>query len=132
MREMFKDFWKWHKKKEQINNIAEAPLFHEREIWFCHLGNNVGTEEDGSGKDFLRPILILRKYNKDALTVVPLTRRRKDTEHYYSFETSDGKSTAILSQTRLVDARRLSYLVSTINKEDFQALKEKLRVLLKL
>jgi len=129
---MFKDFWKWHKKKEKINKIPEPPFFHEREIWSCHLGNNVGTEQDGSGEDFLRPVLILRKFNKDALTVIPLTRKEKNTEHYYFFETSDGKSTAILSQTRLIDARRLSYLISTISKDDFKALKEKLRALLKL
>lgn len=129
---MFKDFWKWHKKKEKINEIVEPPFFHEGEIWSCYLGNNVGTEQDGSGDDFLRPVLIFRKFNRNALLIIPLTRREKETQHYYSFKTSAGKSTAILSQIRLIDARRLSYLVSRINKKDFTALKEKLRVLLKL
>lgn len=129
---MKKDFKDWHKKKEQINDMVEPPFFHEGEIWFCHLGTNVGTEQDGSGEDFLRPILILRKFNKDALLAIPLTRKAKYTEHYFSFETQDGKSTAILSQIRLIDARRLSYIVANINKEDFSGLKEKLRALLKL
>ena len=129
---MKKYFWDWHKKKEQINEMIQPPFFHEGEIWFCYLGTNIGTEQDGSGEDFLRPILILRKFNRDALIVVPLTRKEKKTEHYFSFETSDGKSTAILSQIRLVDARRLSYLISSINKKDFKILKEKLRTLLKL
>jgi len=36
-----KDFKKWHNKKEQIDDIAKRPFFHEREVWFCHLGANI-------------------------------------------------------------------------------------------
>jgi len=50
---MFKDFWNWHKKKEKLNEITILPFFHEGEIWFCHLGSNVGTEQDGTGEDFI-------------------------------------------------------------------------------
>ena len=57
---MKKDFRRWHDKKEIINRIPKLPFFHEREIWFCHLGVNVGFEEDGRGEDFLRPVVVVR------------------------------------------------------------------------
>lgn len=62
---MSKNFQKWHDKKSQIDDIKERPFFHEREVWFCHLGANIGFEQDGKGEDFLRPILVVRKFNNE-------------------------------------------------------------------
>ncbi|MEK9174552.1 MAG: hypothetical protein AAB725_01115 [Patescibacteria group bacterium] len=57
---MKKDFQKWHSKKSWINDIDKPPFFHEREIWFCYLGANVGFEQDGTGEDFLETIKKLK------------------------------------------------------------------------
>jgi len=62
---MEKNYKNWHKKKTKINNEKERPYFHEREIWFCNLGLNIGFEQDGVGEDFLRPIIIIRKFNNE-------------------------------------------------------------------
>lgn len=127
---MKKDFIKWHNKKEQINNIKERPFFHEREIWYCYLGVNVGFEQDGSGKDFLRPIIIIRKFNNDIFWAVPLTRTKKINKYYFNFIFNKTNSTAILSQIKLIDAQRLSYLVGDMKESDFLVLKQKLKDLL--
>ena len=52
-------------------------LFHEREVWWCSLGANIGFEQDGGGEDFERPVVILKKFNLDACLIVPLTARPK-------------------------------------------------------
>lgn len=128
---MNKNYRDWHNKKTGINDITVRPGFHEREIWFCHLGSNIGFEQDGTGEDFLRPILILRKFNNEIFWGIPLTNTKKDTEHYYPFSFKEGKtSTAILSQIRLIDAKRLSYKIGDISETDFGLLKEKLKALL--
>ncbi len=128
---MKKDFQKWHTKKSDIDGIEKRPFFHEREIWFCHLGVNVGFEQDGTGEDFLRPVIIIRKFNNEIFWAVPLTKREKKTEHYFTFYFSGrGKNTAILSQIRLIDSRRLDYKIGEISKGDFQILKNKLKALL--
>ena len=54
-----KDFSEWHKIKAIIHHDKERPHFHEREIWFCSLGGNVGFEQDGRGETFLRPVIVL-------------------------------------------------------------------------
>src|SRR6266566_1019469 len=46
---MPKDFAKWHTRKSEIDQREPRVFFHEREIWFCHLGANVGFEQDGKG-----------------------------------------------------------------------------------
>ena len=49
---MKKDFGKWHKKKTKVNEAEGTALFHEREIWWCSLGANIGHEKDGKNKKF--------------------------------------------------------------------------------
>lgn len=130
-----KNFKKWHHKKAQVDGIAKRPFFHEREVWFCHVGANVGFEQDGGGKDFLRPIVIIKKFNNEVLWALPLTKsdkklNKKIEKYYYAFSFIKGvKSRAILSQVRLIDARRLSYKISEISEADFKSLIEKLKAL---
>jgi len=54
-----KDYIKWHKVKTNINDLEKRAFFHEREIWFCYLGANIGFEQNGTGGDYLRPVLII-------------------------------------------------------------------------
>lgn len=133
---MKKDFKKWHSRKELINKIEPRPFFHEREIWFCYLGVNVGYEQDGSGDDFLRPVLIVRKFNNEIFWGIPLTKSRKKIStgverYYYQFSFVHGiKSIAILSQIRLFDARRLSRHIGSLSEKEFNELTKKLKALL--
>jgi mRNA interferase MazF len=127
-----KDFKKWHRQKQEIHDEHPYVYFQEREVWFCTLGANVGYEQDGSGKEFLRPVVVVKKFNNEILFTVPLTKGKKKERSYY-FTFSFRKkiiSTAILSQMRLIDAKRLRYKVGTISKENFKRLKAKIRRLL--
>ena len=128
---MKKDFQKWHNKKAQIEDIEKRPFFHEREIWFCHLGANVGFEQDGAGDDFQRPIVIIRKFNNEVCWIVPLSKTEKRSKYYFAFRFDDATtSVAILSQIRLLDARRLSRKIGEINKNEFAQLINKIKALL--
>lgn len=133
---MKKDYQKWHNKKSHINDIEKRPFLHEREIWFCHLGANVGFEQDGTGEDFLRPVVIVRKFNNEIFWGVPLTKSKQETnkkseKYYFDFSfMADVKSVAILSQIRLIDARRLSRHIGGMSVGDFTKLTEKLKALL--
>ncbi len=128
---MIKDFQKWHNKKSQIDIIEKRPFFHEREIWYCYLGLNVGFEQDGSGSDFIRPILIIRKFNNEVFWGLPLTMTLKTTKYYFPFVFEKNiNSVAILSQIRLIDGRRLGYKIGEMSEEDFARLKDKFKALL--
>ena len=60
----FKDFEEWNKIKKEIELSDYIPYFDIGEIWWCALGVNIGVEVDGKGNDYLRPVLILKKYNQ--------------------------------------------------------------------
>ena len=58
------------------------------------------------------------------------TNKRAE-KYYFSFSFIDNiKSVAILSQIRLIDARRLSYLAGEVSQDDFKVLIAKLKALL--
>lgn len=130
---MRKDFTKWHKMKTDVNDLKNRVFFHEREIWFCSVGLNVGFEQDGVGEDFLRPVLIVRKFNNEIFWGIPLTKsdKPKDSRYYYSFSFIENiTSLAILSQIRLIDAKRLARQIGTMKEGDFEKIKQKLKALL--
>lgn len=126
-----KDYSEWHQLKTNIHNDKVRPKFHEREIWFASLGANIGFEQDGRGDDYLRPVIVIRKFNNAVCLVVPLTKSQKEGIHYFSFSyESNVISTAILSQIRLLDSKRFNYKSGYISEFDFAVLKEKLKRLI--
>jgi mRNA interferase MazF len=74
-----KDFRGWCEKKEILHGKDEdlVPYFNERELWWCALGVNIGFEQDGKNEHFERPVLVLRKFNKHLLLVLPQTSKAK-------------------------------------------------------
>ena len=129
---MEKDFQKWHEIKSRIHNTDTIrPFFHEREIWWCSLGANVGFEQDGRGNNFLRPIIIFKKFNNEIFWAIPLTHAQKKAKYYFEFIfAGSNSSVAILSQIRLVDAHRLSHKMGDISEKDFKDLTKKFKTLL--
>ena len=128
---MKKDFKKWHNKKSTVDEVKARPFFHEREIWYCTLGINVGFEQDGGGKDFLRPVVIFRKFNNEIFWAIPLTHTQKETKYYFKFNfQSNLSSRAILAQIRIIDARRLDHKIGDISMVDFEKLIKKFKDLL--
>lgn len=123
---MKKDFKKWHTRKELLHEEEKRAFFNEREVWFCSLGANVGSEQDGVGERFLRPVVILKKFNSEIFWGVPTTRNNKKGDFYlrFSFQKNDF-TTAILSQVRLIDAKRLSHPIGMIRRRDFKELKKR-------
>ena len=124
-------FRKWTAIKSRLNDIPKPPFFSEREVWFCYLGANIGSEENGTGMQFLRPVIIVKKFNRELFWGIPLTRTQKDGDYYFCF-LFDGleNSFAMLSQIRVMDSRRLSYKAGFMAIHDFGDLSQKLKTLL--
>ncbi|MBI2454104.1 MAG: type II toxin-antitoxin system PemK/MazF family toxin [Parcubacteria group bacterium] len=122
---MKKDFKKWHKVKQYIHNAGGRLFYHEREIWWCSIGSNVGFEQDGKGENFSRPVLIIKGFSKEVFLCIPLTTKLKEGKYYHEVNLKDGiKRKVILSQIRLVDAKRLVDKVAVLDTEQFNKIKQ--------
>ena len=124
---MEKNFQKWHSKKKYIHENKGIPYFYEREIWWCSIGLNVGYEQDGKNENFERPVLVLKKFNKYILWIVPLTSKLKSGKYYYHFKFGKENSVAILSQLRLISSQRLLRKIGMISENDFAKIKQTIR-----
>ncbi|KKW10937.1 MAG: 2,4-dihydroxyhept-2-ene-1,7-dioic acid aldolase [Parcubacteria group bacterium GW2011_GWA2_49_9] len=105
---MKKDFDAWNNNKKRIHADNENKLYHEREVWWCALGVNIGFEQDGTGIESDRPVLILKGFSSQVCLVVPLTTSKKKNPYHVSLGTIEDKiAFAIISQIRLIDTKRL-------------------------
>ena len=117
---MSKDFDAWNGQKKKVHDRDERILFHEREIWWCSLGLNVGVETDGKNDNFERPVLIVKKFNQDMVWVVPITSRKGPVKYYYPIKYGDKNRWVILSQLKTVSSKRLIRKIEALPESDFE------------
>ncbi len=128
-----KKFNEWNEVKQHLDSKEFKLNFKEREIYWASIGENIGFEQNGKGKDFSRPLLIVKKLNKQLFLGVPLSTTIREGSYYYNFSfLEDEKSSDLLVQAKVYDLKRIDRKIGMINKNDFENLKVKLRILLDL
>lgn len=122
---MQKDFDGWNQQKKQTHERSHAPYAHERELWWCAVGVNIGFEQDGSGEEYRRPVLIIRGISRNTCIVVPLTASPQSHPLRISLGIVDGKEArAIISQLRVIDTKRLVRKIGRLDKTHFSTVKK--------
>ncbi len=123
-----KDFYNWNKLKIQIDskNEKERIFFKESEVWWVNLGLNIGFEINGKNEKYVRPVIVIKKYNKFSFLSLPLSTVKKENRYIYFVGEVSGKDAyANLSQLRNIDSKRLVSKVGLIKSEKFIELKKK-------
>jgi len=115
----------WNNLKQIIASQAESPFCNQREIWWCSVGMNVGTELYGKNELFERPIIILKVYNIDTVLTLPITSSRKDGRYYYKIKFNLMNSSVVLSQPRTLSTKRLTRRISRLPESEFTTLLDK-------
>ena len=114
------DSWNNHKKQVHFSEIA-PPYFKEREIWWCALGVNVGVEveTDGKNDNFERPVLIVKRFNRDMIWIVPITSTSGDRRFYFPIKYGNNNRWLILSQLKTVSSKRPLRKIDFLSLDDF-------------
>lgn len=120
---MLQIFLDWINLKDKIHNNPKSPLYSERDIYWCSIGQNIGDEELGKGVLFSRPVLVLKKYNKNLFFGIPLTTKVKENIYYTQFVFKEELICAILSQARTLDSKRMGAKMGTVSKADYNKIK---------
>jgi mRNA interferase MazF len=99
-------------------------LFHEREVWWCSIGLNVGDEVFGKGSQFARPVLIFKKFTGSSFFGIPLTSKIKVGSWYVPVDFSPNQQSFImLHQGRVLGCERLLKKMIRLNPEQFSEIK---------
>lgn len=128
---MNKDFETWNTRKKQIHLENLYSFYKEREIWWCLLGINVGLEHDGDRIEHQRPVLVLKGLSAHTCFVIPLT----SSIHTHPLRIPIGviggiEATAVISQLRVIDTKRLVEKICVLDKEKFEITRKAIKDLL--
>lgn len=127
---MQKDFEQWNLQKQKIQAAIVRPMFKERDVWWCSFGVNVGDEQDGKGQRFTRPVLVFKKFNRNIFLGIPLSTQLKENVYYYRFHFKGREQSLVLSQVRLMDAKRFGNKLGDIPSREMESIKEKVKQLI--
>ena len=114
-----KDFDSWNGIKKTIEEVKNNAFCKPAEVWWCSLGLNIGFEQDGKNELFERPVLVVRRFNKYVFWGVPLsTKIKPENPHYLQLRHEEQDYSAIVSQLRLYDSKRLQRKMYKIEKTE--------------
>ena len=113
-----KDFRGWIKIKEKLHFKKGLRSFSRGEIWWCNVGENVGSEICGKGKDFLRPVLIINKLSKHNFIGIPLTSQKHKGSWYVNFVFQEKDQCAVVAQIENISAQRLHHKMGEASTAD--------------
>ncbi len=115
-----KEFDKWIQKKKDCHfRPKNPPLFKERDIWWISVGVNVGFEEDGKHDNFVRPVLIIKKFNRELFLGVPMSTKLKDNKYYIPVSVKKQTVSVMISQLRVFSSKRIWNKLAELDEGDF-------------
>ena len=123
MSDFIKNFVGWFKLKPKLEEYKKRPLFQEREVWMCHIGTNIGYEIDGKSIDVLRPVIVFKKLSANTFLAIPLSHTTKSGSWYSPSYVNNQSGVYCLNQIRMVDSKRLKYLIERVDENNFTKLK---------
>jgi len=122
---MLKLFKKWITLKEKIDTSKHKPPFvSQGDIWWAHIGENVGSEINGKSNQFSRPVIIFKKLSHGFYFVIPTTTQQKSGTWFVPFRQKNIDMIACLHQARSIDHRRLTTKIGTLDDKDTECVKK--------
>ncbi len=113
---MHKDFDRWNKVKKEIEVSSENKSVLVGEFYWCKIGLNIGSEENGKYPIFNRPVFIFKKIDYYKCAICPLTTSgRKYINKIRLGYINRKKNYLILDQLKIIDTKRIEDRIEIIN-----------------
>jgi mRNA-degrading endonuclease toxin of MazEF toxin-antitoxin module len=127
----------WNSLKKEISDKKQFVEVRAGEIYWMHVGKNVGTEVDGKGEFFKRPVYVYKKLSKESFIGIPMTSKPKHGSWYKSvtfFNNRNNKNIGFcsLNQIKNFSVFRIVEKFGTVHYEERLKIKKSLGRLLGL
>lgn len=120
MTKFSKNFDGWNNIKKKLDASERPVEFHEREIRWCSIGVNIGSEQHSQTDDFSRPVLVVRKFTRDMFWGIPLTTRVKPLRFRKRLILNSIENDLLILQMRAYDRKRLVRKIIVVPKREFK------------
>ena len=77
-----------------------------------------------------RPIVVIKKFNKNLALVVPTSKQLKDNPFYIKINYKNSTYSALISHLRSINSKRLQNKIAQLTSADFEAVKTAIRNLI--
>jgi mRNA interferase MazF len=112
----------WNEIKKRIIAKSRVIFCKPRQIWWCSIGMNIGTEIYGKNHLFERPVLILKMYGHATAFVAPLTTKNHDNRYSVRTEYQKRIYYVVLSQVRTISTKRFSRKIRRLSCDEFETI----------
>jgi mRNA interferase MazF len=92
----------------------------------CSMKEKFGDEENGKGENFMRPVVLIRKFNKNICLVAPTSTKLKENPYYHKISYQGQEYSVLLSHLRTIDTKRLKKRIARLSVLDFNCLVQKI------
>jgi mRNA interferase MazF len=122
------DAWIFQKKKVDQEIIAIKNRLHIGEVRWCSIGVNIGSEIDGKGEGFFRPVLIVSLVGSALCLVVPVTSKiKREVPGFFVVTINNQEQSLCIQHMRSVSQKRIYQRMVTISENKLQSVKEKIK-----
>ncbi len=122
-----KEFDEWNKVKKRIHHEEREVTMRAGEVRWAIFGVNVGSELDGKGHSFTRPVLILHVVGKVLALVIPMSTKLKEVAGYHHFPFQGKGVSLCLHQIRVLSQKRILGRKGRISEGHLRGVKEEVR-----
>ena len=123
----------WNEIKKKISsNCHKTPYYKDSDIWWISIGYNIGYEVFGKGKDYARPVLIIKKFNQYSFIGIPLSTKLKTNQSHIPITVNNKTISALTSQIRIFSTKRNIYKHAELDEKDYMKVIENIRDIIRL
>ena len=122
-----KEFDNWNEIKKEVHTFDLGVRIRAGEVRWTSIGVNVGSEIDGKGASFTRPVLVLHVIGKTLALVIPLSTKLKDIAGYTPFEFKGRTTSLCIHQARTISQRRILTRIGRISDDRLAEIKSEFK-----
>jgi mRNA interferase MazF len=121
-----KEFDKWNVVKKELDKKENSHRVRPGEIRWCSFGVNIGSEIDGKGNSFTRPVIVVSLAGPELALVIPCSTKIHERPWYIHLDTKLKKISACVHQIKVVSTKRLYDRIEKLSSKTVSELKQKI------
>lgn len=114
---IYKPFSTWSQVAQNIQLFTTPRTTKPGLVHWCNLGINIGSEIDGKGPRFTRPVVVLFVFNSRLALIAPTTTKKKTGLIHPKIIINGKTEYLLLDQIRTIDTARLENFIDEINSQ---------------
>ncbi len=122
-----KEFDSWNVVKKRLQKEKRKVFIRAGEIRWAAIGVNIGSEIDGKGVSFTRPVLVLHVIGPNLALVIPMSTKLKDIAGYIRFLYKEKNTSLCMHQMRIISQKRILKRKGRISDKKLETIKKEVQ-----